>query len=76
MARLCELLYELWRSICRTDQSQGIFWGFVIFNFLAVFVFSWLYLHGVRDLKRWFSARKTQKSRGGTRDDPLHGKDF
>ncbi|KAJ6160946.1 ABC multidrug transporter atrF [Penicillium chermesinum] len=50
-------------------RDYGIFWAFVAFNFLAVFVFSWLYLHGVRDLKRWFSARKTQQSSGGSPGD-------
>ncbi|KAJ5548200.1 CDR ABC transporter [Penicillium frequentans] len=42
-------------------RNYGIFWAYVIFNFLLVFLFSWLYLHGVRDMKRWFSARKTRK---------------
>ncbi|KAL4929375.1 putative ABC transporter [Aspergillus undulatus] len=43
-------------------RDYGIFWAFVGFNFAAVFFFSWLYLHGVGDLKRWLSARKTKKS--------------
>ncbi|KAJ5825703.1 CDR ABC transporter [Penicillium riverlandense] len=42
-------------------RNYGIFWGYVIFNFTLVFILSWLYLHGVRDLKRWFSARQTKK---------------
>ncbi|KAJ5928919.1 CDR ABC transporter [Penicillium verhagenii] len=42
-------------------RNYGIFWAYVIFNFMVVFLFSWLYLHGVRDMKRWFSARKTRK---------------
>lgn len=42
-------------------SEQGIFWAFVIFNFMLLFAFSWLYLHGVRDLKRWLSERKTKK---------------
>ncbi|KAJ9315157.1 hypothetical protein DTO271D3_4610 [Paecilomyces variotii] len=42
-------------------RDYGIFFGYVIFNFIAVFVISWLYLHGVRNAKRWFSARKTKK---------------
>ncbi|OQE26479.1 hypothetical protein PENSTE_c005G02927 [Penicillium steckii] len=40
-------------------RNYGIFWAFVIFNFMLVFIFSWLYLHGIRDLKRWLSKRKT-----------------
>ncbi|KAJ6049546.1 uncharacterized protein N7446_007126 [Penicillium canescens] len=43
-------------------RAYGIFWGYVIFNFAAVFAFSWLYLHGVREMKRWLSERKTRKS--------------
>ncbi|KAG0158229.1 hypothetical protein PDIDSM_5742 [Penicillium digitatum] len=43
-------------------RDYGIFWGYIIFNFALVFVFSWLYLHGVSNFKRWFSARKTRKS--------------
>ncbi|KAL2012125.1 hypothetical protein VTN00DRAFT_4843 [Thermoascus crustaceus] len=46
-------------------RDYGIFWGYVIFNFAAVFVLSWIYLRGVRDAKRWFSARRTRK--GGAR---------
>lgn len=44
-------------------RNYGIFWAFVIFNFALVFLFSWLYLHGVRNLKRWLSKRKTQKGK-------------
>lgn len=43
-------------------RDYGIFWAFVAFNFAAVFFFSWLYLHGVNDAKRWVSARRTRKS--------------
>ncbi|KAL1845778.1 ATP-binding cassette transporter snq2 [Paecilomyces lecythidis] len=48
-------------------RNYGIFFGYVIFNFLAVFVISWLYLHGVRNVKHWFSARRTHK---GSKDQP------
>ncbi|KAJ5956072.1 hypothetical protein N7501_010351 [Penicillium viridicatum] len=44
-------------------RDYGIFWGYVIFNFALVFAFSWLYLHGVSNMKRWFSARKTRKGK-------------
>ncbi|OKO98316.1 Brefeldin A resistance protein [Penicillium subrubescens] len=44
-----------------TGNQFGILWAFVIFNFMLLFVFSWLYLHGVRGLKRWLSERKTKK---------------
>ncbi|OJJ30431.1 hypothetical protein ASPWEDRAFT_121427 [Aspergillus wentii DTO 134E9] len=43
-------------------RNYGIFFGYVIFNFAIVFGFSWLYLHGARDLSRWISARKTRKN--------------
>ncbi|KAL4911105.1 hypothetical protein BDW74DRAFT_184620 [Aspergillus multicolor] len=43
-------------------RDYGIFWAFVMFNFAAVFALSWLYLHGVNDMKRWFSKRKARKS--------------
>ncbi|KAI9370476.1 ABC-2 type transporter-domain-containing protein [Aspergillus egyptiacus] len=42
-------------------RDYGIFWAFVMFNFAAVFFFSWLYLHGITDMKKWVSARKTRK---------------
>ncbi|RHZ56971.1 hypothetical protein CDV55_104831 [Aspergillus turcosus] len=42
-------------------RDYGIFWAFTMFNFMAVYFFSWLYLHGVGDLKRWISARKARK---------------
>ncbi|KAL4955523.1 ABC-2 type transporter-domain-containing protein [Aspergillus filifer] len=45
-------------------RDYGIFWAFVMFNFAAVFFFSWLYLHGAGDMKRWLSARRTRKSIG------------
>ncbi|KAJ5168761.1 CDR ABC transporter [Penicillium canariense] len=44
-------------------RNYGIFWAFVIFNFAVVFLFSWMYLHGARDLKRWLSERKTRKGK-------------
>jgi hypothetical protein len=44
-----------------TKSLQGIFWAFTMFNFIAVYFFSWLYLHGAGDLKRWISARKARK---------------
>ncbi|KAI2685987.1 hypothetical protein CBS147355_1474 [Penicillium roqueforti] len=44
-------------------RDYGIIWGFIIFNFAVVFIFSWLYLHGISDVKRWLSARKTRKSK-------------
>ncbi|KAL4767698.1 ABC-2 type transporter-domain-containing protein [Aspergillus nidulans var. acristatus] len=43
-------------------RDYGIFWAFVMFNFAAVFVLSWLYLHGVNDMKKWLSMRKAKKS--------------
>ncbi|KAE8372774.1 ABC-2 type transporter-domain-containing protein [Aspergillus bertholletiae] len=42
-------------------RSYGIFWAFVIFNFAAVYAFSWLHLHGIRDFKKWVSARKAKR---------------
>ncbi|KAI9673041.1 MAG: hypothetical protein M1817_003205 [Caeruleum heppii] len=43
----------------------GVFWAFVIFNFVAVFFFSWLWLGGARGIKAAFSpaARKQKKMR-------------
>ncbi|KAJ0419394.1 ABC-2 type transporter-domain-containing protein [Aspergillus carlsbadensis] len=43
-------------------RDYGIVWAFIMFNFAATFLFSWLYLHGVNDMKRRFSARKTKKA--------------
>ncbi|PWY91900.1 ABC transporter [Aspergillus sclerotioniger CBS 115572] len=42
-------------------RNYGIFWAYVIFNFMAVFFFSWLYLHGIRNMKRGLGARKSKK---------------
>ncbi|PGH16499.1 hypothetical protein AJ80_05184 [Polytolypa hystricis UAMH7299] len=39
-------------------RNYGIFFGYVIFNFAAVYVISWLYLHGVPELRRRMNARK------------------
>ncbi|OQE05791.1 hypothetical protein PENVUL_c022G01623 [Penicillium vulpinum] len=44
-------------------RDYGILWAFIIFNFALVFAFSWLYLHGVRNMKRWLSERKTRKGK-------------
>lgn len=41
-------------------HDYGIFWAFAILNFAVVFLFSWLYLHGVRDFKRWLNERKAR----------------
>ncbi|CAG7950854.1 unnamed protein product [Penicillium nalgiovense] len=52
-------------SFCQysTGSQYGILWAYIIFNFALVFAFSWLYLHGVSNLKRWFSARKASKGK-------------
>ncbi|KAJ5669606.1 CDR ABC transporter [Penicillium macrosclerotiorum] len=64
----CQLQFLLFAQMERLLDHvlQGIFWAFVIFNFLAVFFFSWLYLHGVRGFKRWLSERKTRKTQRAT----------
>ncbi|KAL5339404.1 ABC-2 type transporter-domain-containing protein [Aspergillus crustosus] len=46
-------------------RDYGIFWAFVMFNFAAVFFCSWLYLHGINNMKRWLSMRKTKKASSG-----------
>ncbi|KKK21456.1 ABC transporter [Aspergillus ochraceoroseus] len=50
-------------------RNYGIFWAYVLFNFTAVFFFSWLYLHGARDIKRWVSARRTRRAESREEDD-------
>ncbi|TQB75712.1 hypothetical protein MPDQ_002012 [Monascus purpureus] len=45
-------------------RDYGIFWGYVVFNFI-VFLFSWGYLHGVQKLTKRISKWKTRKSRKG-----------
>ncbi|KAJ5216103.1 uncharacterized protein N7498_002510 [Penicillium cinerascens] len=54
-------------AYCQFSEGDqfGIFWAYVVFNFLMVFFFSWLYLHGVRDFKRWLSERRTRKDKSG-----------
>ncbi|CAG8892652.1 unnamed protein product [Penicillium egyptiacum] len=53
-------------SYCQysTGNQYGILWAYIIFNFALVFAFSWLYLHGFNNMKRWFSARKARKGKG------------
>ncbi|KAJ5287465.1 hypothetical protein N7478_003151 [Penicillium angulare] len=41
-------------------RDYGVFCAYVVFNFIVVFAFSWLYFHGVRNMKRWFSVRKAK----------------
>lgn len=65
MERLCELTDVALLERISDMASQGIFWAFAIFNFLAVFAFSWVYLHGARDFRRWLSKRKTRKEKSG-----------
>jgi ATP-binding cassette, subfamily G (WHITE), member 2, SNQ2 len=45
-------------------RDYGIFWGFCAFNFAVVFICSWLYLQGGRNIKRSLSpkARKERKT--------------
>ncbi|KAJ9640372.1 ATP-binding cassette transporter snq2 [Coniosporium tulheliwenetii] len=44
-------------------RDFGIFWAYIIFQFAAVYFFSWLYLQGARKIKNFFSptARKHKK---------------
>ena len=65
MEGLCKY-YPLHLVDSEPDSLQGIFWGYVIFDFVAVFAFSWLYLHGVRNMKRWLSERKMRKSKANS----------
>ncbi|KAJ5173160.1 hypothetical protein N7492_005753 [Penicillium capsulatum] len=39
-------------------RDLGIFWAFTVINFAAVFLFSWLYLHGVQGFKRGLGDRR------------------
>ena len=44
--------------------DYGVFWAYCVFNFLVVFLCSWLYLGGMETIKRSFSpaARKQRKA--------------
>lgn len=46
-------------------RDFGIFWAYVLFNFAVVFVASWLYLQGFRQIAAYLSprARKEKKIR-------------
>ncbi|KAF7719647.1 ABC-2 type transporter / CDR ABC transporter family protein [Penicillium ucsense] len=48
-------------------RDYGIFWAFVLFNFAMVFFFSWIYLHGVQDVKKrvgkWKSGKAMKKEK-------------
>ena len=43
--------------------NYGVFWAFCVFNFIVVFVCSWLYLGGLKSIRRTLSptARKQKK---------------
>lgn len=47
----------------RLTYSLGIMWAYILFNFAVVFVCTWLYLGGLRKIKKAFSpaARKQKK---------------
>ncbi|KAK4983719.1 ATP-binding cassette transporter snq2 [Elasticomyces elasticus] len=57
-------------------RDYGIFWIYIIFNFAVVFVCSWLYLQGAKDIKRFFSpaARKEKKARERSTKEALGNK--
>ncbi|THC99137.1 hypothetical protein EYZ11_001388 [Aspergillus tanneri] len=57
VARLNMFYAHQWRD-------YGIFWAYVVFNFAAVYFCSWLYLHGVGNMKRWVSAKRARKVTG------------
>ena len=44
-------------------RDYGIFWAFCIFNFVVVFAASWLYLGGVKNLRRRFSKAGKEQAR-------------
>ena len=46
-------------------RDFGIFWAYILFNFAVVYLCSWLYLQGGREIKQFFSpkARKEKKAR-------------
>ncbi|OKL61154.1 hypothetical protein UA08_03474 [Talaromyces atroroseus] len=41
-------------------RDFGIFWGYIVFNFSVIFFLSWLYLHGVQEIKKALSVRKAK----------------
>ena len=43
----------------------GVFWAFVVFNFMVVFLCSWLYLGGMQSIRKSLSpaARKEEKAK-------------
>lgn len=58
-APTCFICYPVPKPIIGlTRYKQGLFIGYVLFNFALVFLFSWIFLHGSRNLKRWLSMRK------------------
>ncbi|KAK2759372.1 hypothetical protein FQN54_002850 [Arachnomyces sp. PD_36] len=42
-------------------RNYAIFWGYVVFNFIAVYVLSWVYLRGVPVIRRRVNARKMER---------------
>ena len=45
-------------------RNYGIMWIFCIFNFTLVFLFSYLYLGGGKNIKAFFSGSKRREKRG------------
>lgn len=50
-------------------MDYGVFWAFCVFNFIVVFVCSWLYLGGLKSIRRrigGIGSLKKKKSGGGS----------
>ncbi|EAS28560.3 ABC transporter [Coccidioides immitis RS] len=44
-------------------RDYAIFWSYVVFNILAVYILSWLYLHGFPALRRKLNSRMMRETR-------------
>jgi ATP-binding cassette subfamily G (WHITE) protein 2 (SNQ2) len=57
--------------VSKANVVAGIMWAYIFFNFAVVFVCTWLYLGGLRQVKAFFSpaARKQKKERQQRKDD-------
>lgn len=50
------------------NMGTGIMWAYIFFNFAVVFVCTWLYLGGLRQIKDKFSASARKQKKESRRE--------
>lgn len=54
--------------VMHADMGTGIMWAYIFFNFAVVFVCTWLYLGGLRQIKDKFSASARKQKKEARRE--------